>query len=55
MADQLRRDVVKQRLHAILRGVFAGSPTQLKDIPKKSGESRAVKRKYGANTSGDNR
>lgn len=35
----------KQRLRKILRGAFAGPPTPLKDIPKKTGESRAVKRK----------
>jgi hypothetical protein len=35
------------RLSAILRGAFAGPPTKLKDIPKKSGESRA-KRKRAA-------
>jgi hypothetical protein len=32
----------KSRLAAILRGVFAGPPTTLKDIPTKEGESRAV-------------
>ena len=41
-ADQ-RRDT-KERLGKILRGAFAGPPTALKDIPKKSGESRALKR-----------
>jgi hypothetical protein len=29
-------------LEALLRGAFAGSPTPLKDIPTKDGESRAV-------------
>lgn len=33
-----------QRLKSILRGAFAGSPTPLKDIPKKGGESRKEKR-----------
>jgi hypothetical protein len=33
----------KRRLDAVLRGAFAGAPTKLKDIPKKSGESRAAK------------
>jgi hypothetical protein len=32
-----------QRLEKILRGAFSGPPTPLKDIPKKSGESRASK------------
>jgi len=30
-----------EKLQAILRGAFAGPPTQLKDIPKENGESRA--------------
>jgi hypothetical protein len=29
-----------QRLKKVLRGAFAGPPTPLKDIPKKTGESR---------------
>jgi hypothetical protein len=33
------------RLRLILRGAFAGSPTPLKDIPTKEGESRAVKKR----------
>jgi hypothetical protein len=28
------------RIRTILRGAFAGSPTPLKDIPKKNGTSR---------------
>lgn len=35
----------KKKLEAVLRGAFAGSPTPLKDIPTRQGESRAVKRK----------
>lgn len=31
-----------QRLRAILRGAFAGSPTPLKDIPKRNGKKRAI-------------
>ncbi len=31
----------QNRLETILRGAFAGPPTPLKDIPKKSGESRS--------------
>jgi hypothetical protein len=40
----------KEKLSAIMRGAFAGSPTPLKDIPKKDGESRGKKkpRKNGA-------
>jgi len=33
-----------RRLQSVLRGAFAGSPTPLKDIPKRSGESRAIKK-----------
>jgi len=39
--DQFGKKETEQRLKAILRGAFAGSPTPLKDIPKKNGESRA--------------
>jgi len=35
----------QSRLRVILRGAFAGSPTPLKDIPKRNGESRSLKRK----------
>jgi hypothetical protein len=35
----------KDKLMAILRGAFAGSPTPLKDIPTKDGESRAVRKR----------
>jgi hypothetical protein len=38
------KDAAK-RLQSILRGAFAGPPTPLKDIPKKNGESRSLKRK----------
>jgi hypothetical protein len=31
-----------ERLQAILHGAFAGSPTPLKDIPKRNGKKRAV-------------
>jgi hypothetical protein len=31
-----------ERLQAILRGAFAGSPTPLKDIPKRNGKKRAI-------------
>jgi hypothetical protein len=36
-------DEGKRRLQSILRGAFKGPPTPLKDIPKKSGESRPAK------------
>ena len=39
--DQFSKEETEQRLKAMLRGAFAGSPTPLKDIPKKGGESRA--------------
>jgi hypothetical protein len=32
----------KERLQSISRGAFSGAPTPLKDIPKRSGESRAM-------------
>jgi hypothetical protein len=41
--DQYSAKEIKQRQQAILRGAFASSPTPLKDIPKKSGESRSRK------------
>jgi hypothetical protein len=34
----------KDRMQAILQGAFSGPPTPLKDIPKKSGQLRAVRR-----------
>jgi hypothetical protein len=33
----------EQRLQKILQGAFSGPATPLKDIPKKTGESRAAK------------
>jgi hypothetical protein len=42
-ADQFDKEKTEQRLKAALRGAFSGPPTPLKDIPKKSGESRASK------------
>ena len=44
-ADQYSAKEAKQRLEAALRGAFSGSPTPLKDIPKKNGESRNQRRK----------
>jgi hypothetical protein len=43
-SDRHGEQQAQQRLQKVLRGAFAGPPTQLKDIPKKTGESRAVKR-----------
>ncbi len=34
-----------ERLKKMLKGAFAGSPTPLKDIPKKGGESRTKKKR----------
>ncbi len=36
---------VQRRLHKMLQGAFNGSPTPLKDIPTKRGESRSLKQK----------
>jgi hypothetical protein len=43
--DQYGPEETARRLQRILQGAFAGAPTPLKDIPKKSGESRSLKRK----------
>jgi hypothetical protein len=34
----------QRRLEAALRGAFKTPPLQMKDIPKKNGESRAIQR-----------
>jgi hypothetical protein len=39
-----KRASKQDRLKSILRGAFAGSPTPLKDIPKKDGEVRGKKK-----------
>jgi hypothetical protein len=41
--DQYSGEETKRRLKSALRGAFSGPPTPLKDIPKKSGDSRAPK------------
>jgi hypothetical protein len=41
-SDRFSEAEVRQRLHQTVQGAFAGPPTQLKDIPKKNGESRAI-------------
>jgi hypothetical protein len=37
-------DKSSERLQAVLRGGFAGPPTQLKDVPRKDGVSRSKRR-----------
>jgi hypothetical protein len=51
MRDKRSQSETKGRLQKILQGAFNGPPTPLKHIPKKSGESRAIK---GRNASGAN-
>jgi hypothetical protein len=48
----MTRTAVQRRLKAILRGAFSGPPTPLKDIPKKSGESRSNRRKLPSSKMG---
>lgn len=43
--DQYGCDETEQKLQKILRGAFTGAPTPLKDIPKKSGVTRAKAKK----------
>ncbi len=38
--DQRSPEEIEQRVRATLRGAFNGSPTQLKDIPRKPRASR---------------
>jgi len=38
--DQYSPEETEQRVRAALRGAFKGSPTQLKDIPRKPRASR---------------
>ncbi len=52
-SDEHSEHKTRERLRKILRGAFAGPPTQLKDIPKRHGESR-VERKNGAAKSRSN-
>jgi hypothetical protein len=52
LMNRIRNDKFSQvdttrRLGSALRGAFAGPPTRLKDIPKKSGESRALSKNGG--------
>jgi hypothetical protein len=39
--DQYSDEETARRVKAAIKGAFSGSPTPLKDIPKKNGESRA--------------
>lgn len=45
MSDEDNPEETQQRLRKILEGAFSGLPTPLKDIPKKTGEARSLKRK----------
>jgi hypothetical protein len=42
--DKYDTKETEQRLQKALQGAFSGSPTPLKDIPTRSGESRKVQR-----------
>jgi hypothetical protein len=46
--EQYSTEEAQRRVRAILRGVFAGPPTALKDIPKRNGESRRLERRATA-------
>jgi len=41
--EKFSDEEAQQRLKSALHGAFSGPPTPLKHIPKKSGESRAIK------------
>jgi hypothetical protein len=43
--DQYSAKETEQRLQKTLQGAFRGPPTPLKDIPTRTGESRAVRKK----------
>jgi hypothetical protein len=43
--DQYSAEETEQRLQKMLQGAFSGPPTPLKDIPTRTGESRAVRKK----------
>jgi hypothetical protein len=42
--DSFSEQEAAQRLDAILRGAFAGAPTQLKEIPTRDGTERATRK-----------
>lgn len=43
--DEYSPEEAQQRLRKMLTGAFDGPPTPLKNIPKRSGESRKLARK----------
>jgi hypothetical protein len=43
--DRTAAEIAEGRLHKILRAAFNMKPTPLKDIPKKTGESRKLERR----------
>jgi hypothetical protein len=45
LAEEYSQKETQRRLQSVLRGAFDGQPTPLKNIPKKSGESRKPRRK----------
>jgi hypothetical protein len=40
--ESFSEEETARRLEAALKGAFAGSPTPLKDIPKRNGKPRSV-------------
>jgi hypothetical protein len=42
--DQRASEETEQRLQKILQGAFSGPPTPLKDIPKRNGNHREVRK-----------
>jgi len=42
--DQYSPEETERRVKAAVQGAFSGPPTPLKDIPKRNGESRSLKR-----------
>jgi hypothetical protein len=43
--DQYNAGETEHRLQKILRGAFSGTPTPLKDIPTRDGDSRVARKK----------
>jgi hypothetical protein len=52
--DQYSDKEAARRLKSALSGAFSGPPTPLKRIPKKSGESRAIKARSASGASARN-
>ena len=46
--SQYSPEETERRLRKLMRGAFAGPPTQLKDIPKRNGESRRSATNYNS-------